>query len=327
MRYTLLLLLLTSGFLGAQSEINWTVTINTQQITQTDRQVFEALERDLVTFLNGTTWTQDRFEEEERIDATLILTLAEVSEESNSGNAQVVPNRYKGTIAIQTSRPIYGTGQATPVLNYQDPRLEFGYEQFQGFQYSTQTFTGELSAIVAFYCYLVIGMDYDTFSPLGGQPFFERAQELYNRLPSGVADASGWTPAGKTNNRYLLLENLLSPRMLPMRRAAYNYHRLGLDQMITDPMEARKNITLAIQDAQSANQTYPNNALVQAFIDAKREEIIQIYQGANGAEQNAVIEMLSRIDPSQAGKYREIRNTGRGAGARRPVRNGQAGKR
>ncbi|PPK84077.1 uncharacterized protein DUF4835 [Neolewinella xylanilytica] len=315
------LLLFASTLLRAQSEIKWTVNLNTQQITQTDANVFKTLEQELVNFLNSRTWTDDVFQEEERIEATLFLTLSEATT-ANGDNEEIIPNRYTGTLAIQSARPIFGTGEVTPVLNYQDKRLEFTYEQFQAIQLSDQTFTSELSSIIGFYAYIVLGMDYDTFSALGGQPYFEQAQQLYNRLPAALLNSGGWTSAGKTNNRYLLLENLLSPRMLPMRRAAYTYHRLGLDQMLTDPLAARQNITLAIQDVQSANQVYPNSALVQSFVDAKREEIIQIYTGATGAEQNAIIEMLSRIDPSKAGSYREIRSGGSGAINRR-----QAGKR
>ncbi|THH41057.1 type IX secretion system protein PorD [Neolewinella litorea] len=325
MRFTLLLVL-SSLFLNAQSEINWTVNLNTQQITQTERRVFETLEKDLVTFLNGRTWTDDKFSEEERIQATLFLTLAEVTRETATGE-EVIPNRYSGTLAIQSSRPIYGTGEVTPVLNYQDKRLEFNYEQFEAIQLSEQSFTSELASIVGFYAYLVLGMDYDTFSPLGGQPYFEQAQQIYNRLPNGLANSGGWTAAGKTNNRYFLLENLLSPRMLPLRRANYTYHRLGLDQMLTDPIAARNNITLAIEDVQAANQSYPSSALVQSFVDAKREEIIAIYQGATPSEQNAVTQMMSRVDPAQSGAYRAIRS---GAAApragRAPIR-GQSGTR
>ena len=295
-------------WLSAQSEIFWTVNLNTQQVTQTDRRVFQTLEKDLLIFLNGQTWTNDRFEPEERIQATLFLTLVEETEDGQGQESEVVvPDRYKGTVAVQTSRPIYGIGEVTPVLNYQDKRVSFGYQQFEAIQLSEQSFTSELSSLLGFYAYLILGLDYDTFSPLGGQPYYEQAQEIYNRLPSGLQGSEGWTAAGKANNRYLLLENLLSPRMLPLRRALYNYHRLGLDLMLTDPVAARNNITLAIEDVQAANQAYPSSALVQSFVDAKREEIIEIYRGATGAEQNAVIQMMSRIDPSGAGRYREIR--------------------
>ena len=324
----LLPLLLVSTLLHTQSEINWTVNLNTQQITQTDKRIFETLEKDLAVFLNGRNWTDDRFEEEERIDATLFITLSERTRTGLNETEELIPNRYGGEIAVQTLRPVYGTGEVTPVLNYRDQRIEFTYEQFSAIQLSDQAYTSELASIMGFYAYLILAMDYDTFSPLGGQPFLEEAQFLYNRLPDDVAGARGWTPVGKTNNRYLLLENLLSPRMLPVRRAAYNYHRLGLDRMLTDPAAARNSITLAIEDVQSANQAYPSSALVQAFVDAKRAEIIDIYKGATGAEQNAVIQMMSRIDPSKSADYRSISSTAPASRSRRtPVNRGPGGRR
>ena len=323
------LFLLFPLLISAQSEIIWTVSLNTQQITQADKRIFQTLEKDLVNFLNGQVWTDDRFEPEERIQANLFLTLVETVDDQD--DTKIAPDQYTGTLALQTSRPIYGVGEVTPVLNYQDQRVEFSYEQFEAIQLSDQAFTTELASLMGFYAYLILGFDYDTFSPLGGQPYYEQAQEIYNRLPSNVANGRGWTAVGKANKRYLLLENLLSPRMLPMRRALYTYHRLGLDLMITDPVAARNNITLAIEDMQAANQAYPSSALVQSFVDAKREEIIEIYRGATGAEQNTVIQMMSRVDPSQSGRYREIRATApsrrAGGGAPAPVTRGRAGTR
>jgi hypothetical protein len=303
---TLLLLLLSSLYLSGQSEISWSINLNIQQITQADKRIFATLEKDLTTFLNSRTWTDDRFEPDERIDAILFLTLAERNDPGGEG---VLPDEYKATLAIQTSRPVYGVGELTPVLNYQDKDVLFGYEQYEAIELSEQGYTTNLASILGFYSYLLLGLDYDTFSPLGGQPYYERAQAIYNLLPAGVAGGPGWTSVGNAGNRYFLLENLLSGRMLPVRRALYTYHRLGLDLMLTDPLSARKNIMLAIEDLQAANQAYPNSELIQAFVDAKREEIIEIFKGATGVEQNTVIDMMTRIDPSQAGRYREIRET------------------
>ncbi|MEL6143452.1 MAG: DUF4835 family protein, partial [Bacteroidota bacterium] len=181
-------------------------------------------------------------------------------------------------------------------------------------------FTGNLPSILGYYVYLVLGFDYDTFSPLGGQRYFEEAQDIINRLPADVSnDDPGWNPTG-TRNRFWLLENILSPRILPLRRALYTYHREGLDMMHQDINVGRANITLAIEDVQKSNQSYPNTVIVQAFIDAKREEIIDIYKGATPQEQNTVITALSRIDPSNSGKYRQIRSRGGVANGRKRSR-------
>ncbi|MEL7159656.1 MAG: DUF4835 family protein [Bacteroidota bacterium] len=309
MKHSLLLCFLVL-FLGtcvrAQSEIRWTVNMNTDQIVQTDKRILASLEKDLVTFLNGQTWTDDAFEEEERIEATVFLTISEEFEESN-GTEVAIPNQYKATLALQSLRPVYGTSEKTAVLNTQDKQIQFSYRQGEGVQYSEQSYLSDLGSIMAFYCYLIIGLDYDTFSPLGGQPFFDDALELYNRLPSAVQNTTGWKSTARTRNRYWLLENIQNPKMLPLRRAYYTYHRLGLDLMHQDVLAGRNNVTLAIDDLGTANQTYPQTQYVQAFLDTKRDEIIEIYKGATGVEQNTVITTMSRVDRSKASDYRNIR--------------------
>lgn len=315
----------------AQSEIDWSVKINTDQITQTDKRIFNELESNIVQFMEGISWTDDRFRPEERIEATIFLTISEVFEESNKGGGAsvVVPDAYKATVAVQSSRPIYGTAEKTPVFNFQDRFVQFKYQQGEGIQYSEQSYTGDLPNILAFYSFLVLGFDYDTFSPRGGEPFFQKAQDLYNRLPSEVQNTQGWRSGNKSRNRYWILENILEGRMLVLRRAYYTYHRLGLDMMTTDVAAARANVTLAIEDAVKANQAYPNTMYAQAFVDAKREEIVEIYKGATGPEQNKVISAMSRLDPSQASTYRNIRFPAgrRPAINRSPVRRNTRGKR
>ncbi|NJC26268.1 type IX secretion system protein PorD [Neolewinella antarctica] len=308
----LLLLVSLCTSVRAQSEIRWTVNLNTEQITQTDKSQLQALEKDLVTFLNGQTWTGDRFEEEERIEATVFLTIRERMEQSTKGDGASIPtpNQFTGTMAIQSLRPIYGVGDQTPVFNTQDENIDFSYRQGEGIQYSEQSYLSDLGTIMAFYSYIIIGLDYDTFSPLGGTPHFNKARELYNRLPPGLQNTNGWKTTARSRNRFFLMDNILDPRMLPMRRAYYNYHRLGLDMMTTDQISARNNITIAVEDAQKANAANPNSVFAQAFVDAKREEIIEIYKGATGVEQNTVITAMSRIDPAKSGDYRSIRFKG-----------------
>lgn len=292
----------------AQSEVNFTVKFNFQQITGTDIKILETLERDVISFLNGQPWTEDRFEPEERINCTIIITVKEGKSD----------NSYEADLAIQSSRPIYGTAQETAVFNYLDGNVNFYYEQFQAIQLSENSYTGNLPAILGFYVNMVLGFDYDTFSPLGGEPYFEKAQEIMNRLPSDVSnDDAGWRTQ-TSRNRYWLLENITSPRVLPLRRALYSYHLEGLDLMHRDVLAGRGNILLAIEDVQKTNQAYPGSVITQVFVDAKREEIIEIFKGSSVGEQNQVIQMMSRIDPSNSGKYRSIRSRG-AVGGRRPT--------
>ena len=295
----------------AQSEIRWELNLNTDQIRQADKRIFNSLEKDLITFLNNQTWTEDRFEESERIEATVFLTVEEVFAESseNSDVSALVPDAYRATMAIQSLRPVYMSGNKTPVLNTLDGQIEFNYRQGEGIQFSERNYLSDLGQILAFYSYIILGLDYDTFAPLGGEPHFRKALELYNNLPTAISTSAtnGWKANAKKQNRYSLLENITSPRMLPLRRAYYNYHRLGLDVMESNPIEGRNNITLAIEDAQKANQSYPKTLYAQAFVDAKREEIIEIYKGASGVEQNTVIQTMTRLDPAKSSQYRNIR--------------------
>ena len=313
---TALLALLLCTRVSAQSEIEWDVTINTDQITQTDKSQLQALERDIVTFLNGQTWTNDRFQEDERIQAIMFLTIREQMQESTKGGGSAipVPNAFTGTLAIQTVRPIYGVSDVTPILNSQDKNIQFTYRQGEGIQWSEQNFLSNLGSVLAFYSYIILGLDYDTFSPLGGEKYFLKAQEVYNLLPAGLTSIKdgdrGWMPTERARNRYTLMKDILNPNMLPMRRAYYTYHRLGLDMMTTDIVTARNNVTLAIEDAQKANATNPNSVFAQTFTDAKRQEIIEIYKAASGVEQNTVITAMSRIDPAKSGDYRAIRYKG-----------------
>lgn len=306
-------ILLCTG-VRAQGEIEWTVNLNTDQILQTDKRIFNDLEKDLVNFLNNQVWTDDKFEVDERIEAVLFLTVQEVDQPSteNADVRVIVPDQYKATMAIQSLRPIYNTGEKTPVLNTLDKAINFQYRQGEGIQYSARNYLSDLGTIMAYYSYIILGLDYDTFSPLGGEPHFQKALDLYNNLPTSISNTinSGWISTGKKRNRYYLLENITSPRMLPLRRAYYNYHRTGLDLMSEDVVAGRNNITLALEDLQKANQAYPQSMYAQAFIDAKREEVIEIYKGATGVEQNAVISIMTRVDPSQSGKYRGIRYKG-----------------
>lgn len=329
------LVLLACTCVRAQGEIIWTVNMNTDQITQTDKRILNDLEKDIIVFLNSQVWTTDRFEPEERIEATMFFTVQEVTEKSAKGDGEtqvVVPNQFRATVAIQSLRPVYSTAEKTPLLNTLDKFVEFTYRQGQGVQYSEQSYLDDLGVIFAFYSHIILGLDYDTFSPLGGDPHFQKAQELYNRLPTSVTNdvSNGWASTAKARNRYWLMENILNPRMLPLRRAYYSYHRTGLDLMTKDVIAARNNITVAIEDAQKANQSYPQTMYMQAFVDAKRDEIVEIYKGATSIEQNTVIQAMTRIDPSKSSTYRNIRyksSPRRSTTGRTPVSRSKRGKR
>ena len=287
------LALLLIGSAHAQ-EFNFTVKVNTQKLQTIDPKVFETLEQALTDFLNGQKWTDDAFLTEERIDANLTLTIQE----------EISPTTFSADLAIQSSRPIYGSVENTRVLNYLDNSLRFSYEQYQPLQFSKNSYQDNLTQILAFYIYLMLGMDYDTFAPLGGDPYYQTAQDIYNTVPSGVVNSdTGWKTTAR-RNRYWLLENFTSPRIRSMRAALYNYHRQGLDLMTADPATGRRNMLVALEDVQKANNAYPNSMAIQLFVDAKRDEIIDIFKGAPVSEQQRVKNLMSTVDRANSSKYR-----------------------
>lgn len=284
----------------AAQELNATVRINTQRVTNTDLEVFETLERAIVEFLNDQKWTTDVFESEERIDCNFILTVQE----------EMGPTTFKVDLAVQSSRPIYDSDQVTPMLNFVDQNLVFEYAQFQPLIFSQNVFNNNLTSTLAFYAYIILALDYDSFAPLGGDDFLQTAQDIVNSVPSNLQGTyTGWTApsAPQTQGRYWILENLLSPRVRALRMGWYQYHRLGMDLMTANLPDARNAIAEVITTLGQVDQSYPNSMIVQLFLNAKRQEVIEIFKGGTLPEQTSIIQTMSRVDPSNTAQYREIR--------------------
>lgn len=292
----ILLLLSSAGQLAAQ-ELNFTVKINVQKVQTVDPKVFETLENSLTEFLNSQKWTNDVFEATERIDCNLLLTIQK----------ETGPTSFEADLAIQSSRPIYGSDQQTPVLNYLDTDVSFTYEQYQPLQFSENRFEDNLSSILGFYVYVILGLDYDTFAPLGGDPHFQKAQEIINNLPSNISNGDGGWKVQNSRSRYWLIENILSPRTRALRRALYSYHRLGLDLMYEDVDQGRIGVAEALNDVLKTDSSYPNSLIVQAFVNAKSMEIVEIFKRGTQQQQAEVIRTMMQIDPSNAPRYRAIR--------------------
>ena len=215
---------------------------------------------------------------------------------------------FKADLAIQATRPVYGSSYETTLINHVDKDVTFQYEQYDPLQFSRNRFNDNLSSILAFYVYVILGMDYDSFSPFGGEQHFQVAQEIVNNVPSGAAAAnSGWRSLGGDRNRFWIVENLLSPRVRDYRRAMYDYHRQGLDIMADDPATGRAIILAAIEEIANVNQAYPNAMIIQMFANAKSDEVIEIFKGGTVQEKTRVIQLMSRINPANASGYREIR--------------------
>lgn len=287
-------------------ELNFTTKVNIQRLLTADPTVFNGLEQALREFVNSSKWTEDDFRQEERIKGNILLT---ITGEATDDSQRPIPNVYTAELAIQASRPIYGTNNETALFNYIDREVTFKYEQFQPLQFSKSVFNDNLSQVVAFYIHIILGMDYDSFSLNGGSDYFQAAQQIVNVAQSASAvKGKGWSSIeGNNRNRFWISENWSSPRMKPMRELQYVYHRLGLDQMSQDPAKGRSIISKTLENARKSFDTYPNTILMQLFLTSKSKEITEIFRVGTPDEKDRVADIMSRIDPTNANNYRQLR--------------------
>ena len=293
--YTILTVLCAVS-LHAQ-EFQTEVTINTPQLVTVDPKVFQTLETDIQEFMNTRKWTNDIFEPEERIKLNIQLTIRE----------ETSPTSFKADFALQSTRPIFGSDQSTPLFTHVDD-IQFNYEQFQPLEYSENQFDNNLVSTLAFYAYIVLGMDYDSFAPYGGEPYFQKAQEIVTNIPPAAASTfKGWRSVDGNRNRYWIIENLLTPRARNFRQANYDYHRQGLDLMSENAAAGRALVLSALQLIQDMNRNYPNSMIVQIFSNTKRDEIVEIFKAGSLTEQNQMITAMIKLDPSDAAVYRGVK--------------------
>lgn len=296
-RFLFLSFLLAYTFSSFAQELNVTVKINVQKLQTADPRIFETLEQAIAEFMNNTKWTEDVFDVSERINCNLLITLQK----------ETSPTSFSADLAIQASRPVYGSSYETALFNHIDRDVSFTYEQFQPLQYSKNAFNDNLSAVLSFYAFTILGLDYDSFGLYGGEPYFLAAQDIVNTVPQS-GEYSGWRPAeGQGNrNRFWIAENMLSPRIRLLRQAMYTYHRQALDIMHQDAAKGRSLMSEALENVLKVNQTYPNSVAIQMFINAKSQELMEIFKLGTGPEKEQVIRVMSRIDAANTAKYRAL---------------------
>ncbi|MFN0012964.1 MAG: DUF4835 family protein [Saprospiraceae bacterium] len=295
----LFLVLFVFAQANAQGELDCSVRINTPQLQTTDRRVFDQLEVTMREFLNSTKWTNDVFQLEERIKCNFILTI-----KIENGNS------YDAELAVQAVRPVYGSGYETPMLSHLDKDVSFDYDQNQPLLFQPDaTDNQNLPAILAFYVYVILGMDYDSYALYGGDQHLLSAQQIVTNIQnSSTNKGSGWRPAdgGKNRNRYWIAENLLNPRVRPYRAAMYTYHRKGLD-LISSDMEAGKTaIMLALEEVDKVNTAYFNSMITQMFANAKKDELVEMWKLGGKPQKERVQQIMIKIDPVNTQRYREI---------------------
>ena len=282
-------------------ELQAKVSVSAQQVgTNVDRTIFTTLQNQLTTFINNRKWSNDAFQAQEKIRCTFLLTVQSVSTD----------NVYKASLAIQVARPVYNSSYQSALINYQDADVEFKYAQYQQLEFNenrvqgTDALSANLTAVFAYYVYMILGFDYDSFSPKGGQDFFNRAQNIVNNAPE-AKEITGWKSFDGLRNRYWLAENILNTGYNEIHDIIYNYYRQGLDNMYQNNQTPRTNILNALSSLQAFNQQNPNTMIEQFLVQNKSQEFIGAFLKAAPEQRAQAVQILTALDVSNAGNYKQ----------------------
>lgn len=279
---------------GFGQDFYCTVQIQTPKIQGVDPAIFGELKTSIHDFMNNRKWSGYNFKTEERIECTMVLTIEQA----------ISSDEFKGTLNIVQQRPVFNTDYQTVLLNMVDKDIHFHYTPHQNMEYADNTFSNNLTSILAFYAYTMLGMDFDSFSDQGGTPFFQKANDVVTS--SQNANEKGWGSFDGTKTRYSLIENLLNSSYNDLRTFNYRYHRMGLDVMSKDVMKGRAEINTSLKLLKNVYNKRPGLYLLQIIIEAKRDEMINIFKNGDPAEKSNFIEIMKDIDPANGSKYNKV---------------------
>ena len=294
MRKLILLCLLIFSMTANAQELSCRVTVNTQRINQTNQRAFVTLQRALQEFVNKTQWTDIKARENERINCSFVLTLSSYEN-----------NNFKADLQVQASRPVYGSTYPTPLINYQEKDITFSYLENEPIYFNPNTFTSNLSSIIAYYALIIIGLDADTFAPNGGNPYFEQALAVV--LNAQSSSDSAWQQNG-SNNRWQMVTDLLAEDFAGFNKALYTYHRQGLDLMAQDIQKGKNQIGAALLELNQINNSRINRFVSQLFFDAKADEISQLLSGGKPLDKKEEVRaVLLKLAPTRAQEWNQIK--------------------
>ena len=299
------LFLCLSTAVSIAQEFNCKLTILHEKITGVDAQVFTAMQKSLTEFMNTHKWTNEEFSVSEKIECNILINLT-------GNNLGGDPDTYIATMNIQASRPVYNSGYSTTLVNYIDKDIQFKYTQFNAINFDENQITGtdilssNLTALLAYYSYLILGLDNDSFAPDGGTSYFKKAQNIVSNAPESKT-ISGWKAVESTHNRYWLADQLLSTRFQDVRNFWYSMHREGLDSMYTKPNEARTRILTGVKKIYNVNKENPSSILIQFLFNAKTEEFLHLVASAPKTERAQYISLFTALDVANATKYNNLK--------------------
>lgn len=283
--------------LGAQAQdLKCNVQVRTDNIQATNKDVFVEIQTAIAQFMNQRKWISDKVLSHEKINCNMVLNITRYN-----------IDEFSATVNISSSRPVFGTSYNTPMFNYFDQDFHFKYTPFQTLDYQEDANVNSLTTLLAFYANIIIGIDFDSFHPEGGNPYFNKALQIRNM----AQNTDGWNPGdGKGNrNKYYIIDNLLDPRFKPLRSVYYQYHMKGLDIMKDNNEEARKIIYAALENMQPVYQQLPNSVMLKVFFNTKKDEMINIFKQADPGMKNRVVELLGKMDPANRSDYEQIKQS------------------
>lgn len=282
-------------------ELKAKVTVMAGRVATTvDRKIFTTLQTQLNNFMNNRKWTADVFRDNEKIECSFIVNI----------ESAVEPNVYKASLTVQAARPVFNASYQAALVNFIDPELLFKYVEFQPVEFNENRVQGtdagvaNLTAVLAYYAYIIIGLDYDSFSPKSGEVYFRKAQNIVNNAPEGQRIA-GWRMFDGLRNRYWLNENLINSKYNIIHDVVHTYYRSGLDKLIENENEARANMLQALIQLSAFNKENPNTMILQFFMQGKLNELIGVFKKGTDEEKSKAAEILSLLDIPNANKYKE----------------------
>ena len=291
-------LLLLPPLRASAQEIRCNVQINSEKIEGSNKQVFNTLQQSIEEFVNNSKWTNMTFAETEKIDCNLLIVCMSYAD-----------NMFACEATIQASRPVYNTTYNTTLLNFKDNYFNFTYQEYDQLNYQQSTFQTNLTALLAYYVYLILGFDSDSYQRLGGTSFFQACQDIAMTCQSASmesAEQTGWQSSHSSRNRYTIANNLTDEAFKPFRNYFYEYHRLGLDEMAGNVANGRARIAAGINVLKDTQQSRPSNFVVGPFLDAKADELVNIFKQGTDKEKESVYKLLMDVDPTRSNTYDEI---------------------
>lgn len=292
MRKIIFLFLLVAGSLQAQ-ELNCKVSVNYDRITNANTQIFKTLERSLTDFINKTRWTNQTFKDNEKIECSMLINLSSYNSDS-----------FTGTIQVQSSRPVFNSSYTSPIFNFNDKDFSFRYLEFETLVFNPNSFDSNLISVVAFYSYMIMGFDADSFSLKGGDQYYDLAQNV--AILAQGSGSKGWNQSDGNLSRYFLINDVKSNTFSPFREALYQYHA-GMDLMADNQKEAKEKVKNSLKTLSAIYDLRPNAFLTRVFFDAKSDEIVSIYSGGPSIGVADLVENLNRISPLNSSKWGNIK--------------------